>query len=171
MDTKIPSPFPPPSAVSDGGAEKFLSDLPSRGFFSSSSPTIPSSTLGGMRVYICDHDTSPPENQLIKTDQMNILIRSLLLKKQNHRADNAKSKVVQGESSGGGACRKRAAEKLVALGKRAATGDGEAETLRMSGDSLQGLTVERLRMVLREKGLSVKGKKDELIARLRTANG
>ncbi|KAB2019246.1 hypothetical protein ES319_D08G284900v1 [Gossypium barbadense] len=39
------------------GASKFLSDLPSRGHLSS---TIISSNLGGMRVYICEHNTSPP---------------------------------------------------------------------------------------------------------------
>ncbi|KAL2482605.1 DET1- and DDB1-associated protein 1 [Forsythia ovata] len=37
---------------------------------------------GGMRVYICDHDASPPEDQLITTNQMNILIRSFMLKNQ-----------------------------------------------------------------------------------------
>ncbi|KVH98148.1 Ubiquitin ligase, Det1/DDB1-complexing [Cynara cardunculus var. scolymus] len=61
------------------GASKFLIDLPSKGLFSSS---VISSNLGGMQVYVTDHDTSPPENQVIKTDQVNILIRSLLLKQQ-----------------------------------------------------------------------------------------
>ncbi|KAG9143310.1 hypothetical protein Leryth_010231 [Lithospermum erythrorhizon] len=62
-----------------------LSNLPSRGLFSTTTPS--SSTLGCTRVYICDHDTSPPQNQLIKTDQMNILIRSLLIKKHGCHVD------------------------------------------------------------------------------------
>lgn len=80
---------------------------------------------GGMRVYVTEHDTSPPgqlcdgygfqmicfnvmtflrvnlknwlvvyfiytENQVIKTDQMNILIRSLLLKQQQKSESSAK---------------------------------------------------------------------------------
>ncbi|KAJ6294251.1 hypothetical protein OIU76_022353, partial [Salix suchowensis] len=39
------------------GASEFLSNLPSHGFLSS---TVSSSNPGGMRVYICEHDTSPP---------------------------------------------------------------------------------------------------------------
>ncbi|KAH9331414.1 hypothetical protein KI387_003522, partial [Taxus chinensis] len=35
----------------------------------------------GLRPYICDHNTAPPEDQVIKTDSTNILIRSLTLKK------------------------------------------------------------------------------------------
>ncbi|KAI3977172.1 hypothetical protein MKX01_035902, partial [Papaver californicum] len=40
-------------------------------------------------------------------------------------------------------------------------------TLSTSKDSYQKVTVERLRALLKERGLMVKGKKDELIARLR----
>uniref|UniRef100_A0A7N0U4G9 DET1- and DDB1-associated protein 1 domain-containing protein n=1 Tax=Kalanchoe fedtschenkoi TaxID=63787 RepID=A0A7N0U4G9_KALFE len=36
---------------------------------------------GHLRVYVSDHDTAPPEEQLIRTNQTNILIRSLTLKK------------------------------------------------------------------------------------------
>ncbi|KAL4561177.1 hypothetical protein LXL04_033340 [Taraxacum kok-saghyz] len=158
-----------PSKNSDG-ASKFLADLPSKGLFSSS---VISSNLGGMRVYITDHDTTPPENQLIKTDQVNILIRSLLLKQQQKSGTTSKNAKGATENS-----RKRAPERTAdgrASSKRAAstTQNGSRQDVLKSQipENLQSLTVERLRALLKERSLSVKGKKDELIARLRSTIG
>ncbi|KAL7222605.1 hypothetical protein ACSBR1_024325 [Camellia fascicularis] len=182
--------LPPDSNPTPGGASKFLADLPSRGLFSS---TVPSSNPGGMRVYICDHDTSPPEDQLIKTNQTNILIRSLVLKKQ--KGDSSSKDVKTAAASE--ASRKsqhlfvsclhqfkgcffsifyifRPAEKVMdgrASAKRAATNTQEGSKSRVPEKDLHSLTVERLRALLREKGLSNRGKKDELVARLRSASG
>ncbi|CAL5372991.1 unnamed protein product [Camellia sinensis] len=134
---------------------------------------------GGMRVYICDHDTSPPattgpcakcEDQLIKTNQTNILIRSLVLKKQ--KGDSSSKDVKTAAASE--ASRKRPAEKVMdgrASAKRAATNTQEGSKSRVPEKDLHSLTVERLRALLREKGLSNRGKKDELVARLRSASG
>ncbi|KAL6576273.1 hypothetical protein OROHE_000054 [Orobanche hederae] len=164
------SPPPDVMAASSGRASKFLTNLPSRGFFSS---TVISSNPGGMRVYICDHDTSPPDNQLIKTNQTNILIRSLTLKSQ--RGDSS-SKDGKGTASNQ-VSRKRAAEKALdkAAGKKAMSstqlGSSQGESSRWLDKDLQSFTVERLRAFLKERGLSMKGKKDELIARLRGVNG
>ncbi|KAL6584296.1 hypothetical protein OROMI_003585 [Orobanche minor] len=164
------SPPPDVMAASSGRAYKFLTNLPSRGFFSS---TVISSNPGGMRVYICDHDTSPPDNQLIKTNQTNILIRSLTLKSQ--RGDSS-SKDGKGTASNQ-VSRKRAAEKALdkAAGKKAMSstqlGSSQGESSRWLDKDLQSFTVERLRAFLKERGLSMKGKKDELIARLRGVNG
>uniref|UniRef100_A0A7N0VBJ2 DET1- and DDB1-associated protein 1 n=1 Tax=Kalanchoe fedtschenkoi TaxID=63787 RepID=A0A7N0VBJ2_KALFE len=111
--------------------------------------------LGGLRVYVCDHDTAPPEEQLIKTNQTNILIRSLTLKK-----NKGDSKSPNRESS-----RKRASEKaLDGRSKRAVTSSQSStrhEALN-SGAPIKeyhNLTVERLRALLKERSLSVKGKK------------
>ncbi|CAA0830158.1 SAP domain-containing protein [Striga hermonthica] len=160
------SPPPDVTAASSGGASKFLANLPSRGFFSS---TVISSNPGGMRVYICDHDTSPPDSQLIKTNQTNILIRSLMIK--NQKGDST-SKDGKGTASIQ-ASRKRAAEKILdkAAGKKAASSTQLGGSTRLLDKDLQSFTVERLRVFLKERGLSVKGKKDELIARLRGMNG
>ncbi|KAK9069876.1 hypothetical protein SSX86_010272 [Deinandra increscens subsp. villosa] len=149
------------------GASKFLLDLPSKGLFSS--PVI-SSNLGGLRVYVTDHDTSPPESQLIKTDQVNILIRSLLLKQQKGgpTAKGAKS-VGANENS-----RKRAPERAAdgrASAKRAASTTQNEGSKTKLPENLQSLTVERLRALLKDRGLSVRGKKDELIGRLRSTTG
>ncbi|XP_052182540.1 uncharacterized protein LOC127795122 [Diospyros lotus] len=155
-----------------GGASKFLADLPSRGLFSS---TVISANPGGMRVYLGDHDTSPPEDQLIKTNQMNILIRSLMLKKQK---GDSSSKDAKGTAANEGS-RKRSAErqsdgrasaKKPVTSTQIASQQGTSKS-RLPEKDLQSLTVERLRVLLKERGLSLKGKKDELIARLRGTNG
>ncbi|KAJ0959830.1 hypothetical protein J5N97_000464 [Dioscorea zingiberensis] len=161
-----PSPSPPQPSTSQEGASKHLAGLPSRGLFSS---TIPSSNLGGIRVYICDHDTSPPEEQVIKTNCTNILIRALQINKQKNEEKEANAKTAQ-EKKG-----KRSAPRTLegkSPAKRANTG-GASSTSRHgssttpSEKALQMMTVEQLRALLRERGQSTKGKKDELIARLK----
>ncbi|CAI9113087.1 OLC1v1013626C1 [Oldenlandia corymbosa var. corymbosa] len=162
---------PSDSKPTAAGAARFLSNLPSRGLFSS---TVISSNPGGMRVYVCDHDTSPPEEQLIKTNQTNILIRSLMLKKQ--KSDSSSK---DGKAHAANECsssKKRAADR--ALESRAKRGTTSSQVLtrqegsksRLPEKDLQSLTVERIRALLKEKGLSLRGRKDELIARLRGAN-
>ncbi|XP_062168330.1 uncharacterized protein LOC133874508 [Alnus glutinosa] len=152
------------------GASKFLADLPSRGLFSS---TVISSNPGGMRVYICDHDTSPPDGQQIKTNQQNILIRSLMLRKQK---GDSSSKDVKGVAASESS-RKRVAERSAdgrASAKRATiqiSSRQEGSNSQASNRDFQSFTVERLRALLKARGLSLKGKKDELIARLKGATG
>ncbi|XP_022135549.1 uncharacterized protein LOC111007476 [Momordica charantia] len=145
------------------GASKFLGGLPSRGYFSS---TVPSSNPGSMRVYICLHDTSPPEDQDIKTNQQNILIRSLMLK-------NSSSKDGKGVAAADSS-RKRAGEKISdSRAKRASAqvcSTKGASNSEVPSKHLYNLTVERLRALLKARGLSPKGKKDELISRLRSSD-
>lgn len=155
--------------AANGGAAKFLANLPSRGLFSS---TVLSSNPGGMRVYICDHDTAPPAEQLIKTNQTNILIRSLMLKKQKGDSSSKDGKANAANESS----RKRTADKaLDSRAKRAMTSTQvasrqEGSKSRLPERDLQSLTVERIRALLKERGLSQKGRKDELISRLKGAN-
>nr|KJB39808.1 hypothetical protein B456_007G042600 [Gossypium raimondii] len=133
------------------GASKFLFNLPSRGHLSS---TVVSSNLGGMRVYICEHNTSPPESQHIKTNQQNILIRSLML---NDKNGDSSSKDVKTAAEGP---RKRAAERVMdsrASAKKANTQEGSSS--RAAEKDYHSLTVDRLRALLKERGLSSKGKK------------
>ncbi|KAL8158907.1 hypothetical protein V2J09_000444 [Rumex salicifolius] len=153
------------SAVAPMGAASILLDnLPSRGLMSSA---VLSLNLGGMREYNCDSDTLPPEDQIIKTNQTNILIRALTLRR--HKGDTKAATSAEGS-------RKRTSERALdgrALAKKAMTNtdsSGQREGSSSGDKDYQGLTVERLRALLREKGLSPKGKKDELIARLRSAS-
>ncbi|CAI0446416.1 unnamed protein product [Linum tenue] len=184
MENSSPSSSPPPHSptLSSSSSGAFLSNLPSRGFLSS---TVLSSNPGGIRVYICEHETLPPEDQLIHTNQTNILIRSLQLKKQKGEPG---PKDANGSNAAEGS-RKRASEKVMdgrASAKRSNNQSGlqpEGSGSRTSDKDLYSLTVERLRVLLKERGLSPKGKKsfeelnflkfmqDELVARLRSANG
>ncbi|KAI3842459.1 hypothetical protein MKX03_035066 [Papaver bracteatum] len=161
-----------------GTASDYLTNLPSRGLLSS---TVLSSNLGGMRVYICEHDTSPPEDQVIKTNQTNILIRSLTLKNQKNNkpktpsvkdtkstTENVKGKRVAESAAEGNAPAKRANLSISTGNPKPAEGLRTRSTTSSSKDSYQTMTVERLRTLLKERGLTVKGKKDELIARLRS---
>ncbi|KAG7954259.1 hypothetical protein I3843_11G008000 [Carya illinoinensis] len=185
------------------GASKFLADLPSLGFFSS---TVVSSNPGGMRVYICDHETSPPgkcinleillefpyllfkglnisveEDQQIKTNQQNILIRSLMLRRQ--KSDSI-SKDVKGLTATEGS-RKRVAERTPDARTSTKRANSQISTRQEGSNShassrdfqsftverLQSFTVEKLRALLKARGLSPKGKKDELITRLKGTTG
>ncbi|CAO2141660.1 unnamed protein product [Urochloa humidicola] len=155
-----------------GGAAKFLAGMPSRGNFSSGSV---SSSLGGFRVYVCEHSTDPPEGQVIETDSTNILIRHLQLNKQKSDAKDSGSRT-PGENTRGKRSAARSldvnnAAKRPNLGTSAGSSAFEETISGFSQHTLQSFTVERLRALLRQSGLSAKGKKDELIARLRESQG
>uniref|UniRef100_A0A0A9FUT3 SAP domain-containing protein n=1 Tax=Arundo donax TaxID=35708 RepID=A0A0A9FUT3_ARUDO len=162
---------PAPTKSGGSGAAKFLAGMPSRCNFSGSV----SSSLGGLRVYVCEHSTDPPEGQVIKTDLTNILIRHLQLNKQKSEAKDGGTRT-PGESSRV----KRSAARSLDVNNSAkrpnlgtssgSSAYGEAIS-GFSQHTLQAFTVERLRALLRQSGLSTKGKKDELIARLREAQG
>uniref|UniRef100_A0A8I6XJE9 SAP domain-containing protein n=1 Tax=Hordeum vulgare subsp. vulgare TaxID=112509 RepID=A0A8I6XJE9_HORVV len=142
------------------GAAKFLTGLPSRGNFSSSSL---SSNLGGLRVYVCEHDTNPPEGQVIETDTTNILIRHLQLKKKESEAKDAGSRT-QGESGKAKRCAARSlgvqkSSKKPKLGSSSGLPSSEEAISGFSQHTLQSFTVERLRALLRQRGLTTKGKK------------
>ncbi|XP_057972352.1 uncharacterized protein LOC131160556 isoform X2 [Malania oleifera] len=145
-----------------GGASKYLANLPSRGLFSS---TVLSSNPGGMRIYICDHETSPPGDQQIQTDKMNILIRALTLKKKKGESGVKDAKAITTTDG----AKKRAADKSLdgrASAKRAMTNaqssSQDGASTRTSDRDFSSLTVERLRVLLKERGLSLRGKKNEM---------
>ncbi|XP_050377510.1 uncharacterized protein LOC126794776 [Argentina anserina] len=166
-------PFSSPPSDSNptaSGASISLQNLPSRGLFSA--PVL-SLNPGRMRVCVCEYETSLPEDEHIKTNQQNILIRSLKLKKQKEKVDSSsKDMKVAGAAEG---LRKRVAERGLdhrAPAKKATMQPRlEESSSQAANRDFQGLTVERLRALLKAKGLSVKGKKDELIARLRSSSG
>ncbi|KAK1645678.1 hypothetical protein QYE76_063483 [Lolium multiflorum] len=225
---------PSPHKARERGAAKFLAGLPSRGNFSSSSI---SSNLGGLRVYVCEHDTNPPDKhrnvvdkptkicsvtrhpakakeadvaiwhrpllslkaskevffldsprceypcpfalkdatvrkgQVIETDTTNILIRHLQLKKKESEAKDTGSRT-PGESSKGKRSAARSLDvqnssKKPNLGSSSGLPSSEEAISGFSQHTLQSFTVERLRALLRQRGFTTKGKKDELITRLR----
>ncbi|RHN63374.1 putative transcription regulator SAP family [Medicago truncatula] len=141
------------SSSSSPGASQFLANLPLRGTFTS---TAISSNPDRMRVYVCDHETTPP-GQHIKTNQQNILIRALKLKNVSDSSKKRTAEKVLGAS----------AKKL----NNQTTPQQEGSNGQTSSRNFQSLTVERLRALLRAKGLPTKGKKEELITRLKDADG
>ncbi|CAN6333841.1 unnamed protein product [Urochloa humidicola] len=161
-----------PAKPSEGRTSSLLAGLPCRGNFTESDIA---SSMGGLKVYICLHDTAPPEGQVVKTDTDNILIRALQLNKHKSEAKDVSCKTL-GESSRG---KRNAARNLDGknpskrpnIGSSAGSSAHEESSPSFSELTLQSFTVEKLRSLLKERGLSPKGKKDELIARLREASG
>ncbi|KAL6851869.1 hypothetical protein ACP4OV_020054 [Aristida adscensionis] len=156
----------------EGRAGTLLAGLPSRGNFTDSNIA---SSMGGLKLYLCLHDTAPPEGQVVKTDTNNILIRALQLNKSKSEAKDVNCKT-PGESSRGkrNAARNldgRNPSKRPNIGSSAGSTAHEDRSSGFSEQMLQSFTVERLRALLKERGLAPKGKKDELIARLREASG
>uniref|UniRef100_M1B894 SAP domain-containing protein n=1 Tax=Solanum tuberosum TaxID=4113 RepID=M1B894_SOLTU len=161
----------PPNNATTPGAAKYLAGLPSRGLFSSnvlsSTPDLVFSILivefclpSVLGIYML---TKLPEceDQLIKTNQQNILIRSLMLKKQRGEYSSKDGKGISSNDNG----RKRAAEKALdsrASAKKATTSNHAAsaqETSKTHAPEIQNMTVEKLRALLKEKGLSLRGRK------------
>ncbi|KAK9090130.1 hypothetical protein Sjap_023307 [Stephania japonica] len=125
------------SGSGGGGASKYLTDLPSRGLFSS---TVLSS---------------------------------------NPKAESG-SKDVKGKATTENAKGKRAAEipidgrvsaKKVNTVSNPRTAFQDGSSSRTPQKDFQLLTVERLRSILKERGMPTKGRKDELVARLRADKG
>ncbi|XP_072148947.1 protein LOWER TEMPERATURE 1 [Setaria viridis] len=161
-----------PAKPAEGRTSSLLAGLPSRGNFTESDVA---SSMARLKVYICLHDTAPPEGQVVKTDTNNILIRALQLSKHKSEAKDMSSKT-PGESSRG---KRNAARNLDGknpskrpnIGSPTGSSAHEESSSGFSELTLQSFTVEKLRSLLKERGLSPKGKKDELIARLRDASG
>ena len=100
-----------------------LDKLPNRGHFISSGGGGGGGGGGGvrslvlnqgyMKPYLCDHPSEPPGNQTIKTDQQNILIRSLVLRKKaekevvKQQQQQLNNNIHSGGSSGSGSGRNK----------------------------------------------------------------
>ncbi|KAI5063558.1 hypothetical protein GOP47_0022105 [Adiantum capillus-veneris] len=154
-------------------AGRLLLDLPSKGYFSSATNAAISAPMG-LRLYVCDHETSPPEHQVIRTDRTNILIRSLTLKRSKNDSKGKQKQKPAGDSNRGKRPAERAADDKI-VSKRANTSSGLSNNNRKENGGacpttekdFQGYTVEKLRSLLKERNLPRTGKKDELIARLK----
>ncbi|XP_078159456.1 SAP domain-containing protein [Carex rostrata] len=144
------------AVASLNGASEFLPGLPSRGNF-----TLGFNSNMNVKTHLCLHDTSPPVGQIIKTDTTNILIRSLQLNKQK---SDLKEAVPKGKRTPTRYLDSKVPSKRLNTG---ASSSRQGSSSGFSEQTLQSLTVERLRALLKERGLSPKGRKDELISRLK----
>lgn len=105
---------------------------------------------------------------MIETDTTNILIRHLQLKKKESEAKDSRT---PGENGKGKRSAARSLDGQHSSKKPNLSTSGlpssEEAISGFSQHTLQSFTVERLRALLRQRGLPTKGKKDELITRLR----
>uniref|UniRef100_A0A0D9XZ09 DET1- and DDB1-associated protein 1 domain-containing protein n=1 Tax=Leersia perrieri TaxID=77586 RepID=A0A0D9XZ09_9ORYZ len=137
----------PAAKPAEARVGSLLAGLPSRGNFVSDNIA---SSMGGLQVYVCLHETAPPEGQVIDTDTTNILIRSLQLSKQKSEAKDVGSRT-PGESSKG----KRSASRI---------SDGKNPSKRPNTGSTAGSSSLEETSVFSEQTLQ--SFTDELIARL-----
>lgn len=149
----------------------FLDNLPSRGNLTA---TVPGQSLyKAPQTYLAQHPTAPPEEQVITTDPENVLLRVLKLSQKREGPKGKADKAKAGDKS-----KRPAAEAAegVPTSKRhnaqAATADGDAGSSRgAKGEKytlqeLQGKTNKALMDLLKDKGQSTKGKKEDLVKRI-----
>jgi len=162
----------------------FLADLPSFGAFSKY--TGGPSQHGCVPRYVCDHNTDPPDGQYIKTDETNILIRSLSKKKkvppvqkpQEKPPDPAsgskrdvKGKRPADEESGGARLTSNMLDDFSAKRLKTAMQESTTTTTRRESesDSLENMTKTQLVALCKSSGLATNGNKEQLIERLKSA--
>ena len=154
-----------------------LANLPVRGdFFTRYERGTP--TMVEPPAYVCDHDTEPPQHQVIGSDKTNVLIRFLTLKK--NKEERAKDAAAKGKKAVSGHANDKGKRPADALdepdrpNKRPAF-ESYVETARRARDlasepytlaELQSKKMEELRDILKNKNQPLKGRKDELIQRI-----
>jgi len=110
-------------------------------------------------LYIAVHSTSPPQGQVVSTDQSSLLIRCLQSKRK-----------IKGDSSGSRKGKRQAEEQVDGRSTKrsqqeAQTGGSSVQTV-YSEDALGRMTVKELQSILHEKRKPVSGKKADLIERV-----
>ncbi|OEL19152.1 hypothetical protein BAE44_0019829 [Dichanthelium oligosanthes] len=170
---------PAPAKPGGGGAAKFLAGMPSRGNFSSGSV---SSSLGGFRVYVCEHSTDPPGQWSLGYVVMSWVFvfsekKCCVSCAQNVSAarsldvNNSAKRANLGTPSGSSVYEFQENNMLhscfcpnpayivIFLESYGYFNLAEEPISGFSQHTLQSFTVERLRGLLRQGGLSTKGKK------------
>lgn len=134
-------------------------------------------------VYVADHNTAPPPDQIIKLDPTGALVRSLQSRKAREGAGKRATKIDKGKRPAedppattegqNSAKRPGLAVSSGALGPSSSARaeppssslPGPAQSEFASGQ-LKNKTIKDLQAILRAWGLPVSGKKDDLISRL-----
>mmetsp|Transcript_2328 Transcript_2328/g.4709 ORF Transcript_2328/g.4709 Transcript_2328/m.4709 type:complete len:177 (-) Transcript_2328:163-693(-) len=159
--------------------ESLLSGLPSQGFFTSTnSGTFLKSSAQRIPTYVCEHDTAPPEHQIITTDPTNILIRDLTYKKnKEERTQKGKTEIDPKGKRPADSIIPPEAKRMFTVASAVASGSGQRESsgapsgsARSTSDFTESVlnnsTVDMLKAYLKEKNLSTKGRKEELVVRI-----
>ena len=133
-------------------------------------------------LYIADHSTAPPQDQVVKTDPSSLLIKTLqkqvprdATKKKAGRAAADKGKRPADAPAEPGNAAKRGpgasgASPSTASGPSTSAGAGPSIPQPASADynrlRLQSKTVKDLQAILKAWGLPISGKKEDLIDRI-----
>lgn len=166
-------------------ASSLLEGLPSRGLLTDAQGV----SVSRPPPHVCDYDTAPPPDQVITTDPTNILIRALTSKRANREAqqktsgkDNkGKRPAASMDDSAGEAPAKRERRDPSATDSRGSErganrafhggSGGSGSSHKISKAELDGYTVERLKAFLKDRGLPVRGRKEELLTRVKRILG
>eukprot|EP00873_Tetraselmis_striata_P035920 jgi/Tetstr1/456184/TSEL_042952.t1 len=150
-------------------SESLLDDLPCRGNFVK--PVSGACFGSPPPVYICDHDTAPPEGQVVTQDHTNVVIRALQLK-DGGRAGKGKGK----EAADPGNKGKRASHAGGSnpAGKRPCLGAGASGSRQprssprrtYSSRELQAMSLKDLAALLGEYGEAPKARKSDVIKQI-----
>lgn len=121
-------------------------------------------------AFVADYDTSPPEGQVIKTDPTSLLIRNLQNRKAKEEAKKKQKAAGKrpAEEADAGRQVKRGGATGAPAGEEAAGPSGAAPSpsSKYTRASLQSKNVKDLQAILRTLGLTISGKKEDLIARI-----
>lgn len=167
------------------GASSLLGDLPSRGLLTDTQGL----SVSRPPPHVCDYDTAPPPEQVITTDPVNILIRALMSRRaireaqqkgsgKDHKGkrpaasmdDNTTNASAKRERRDHAGPESRGSERG---DSRASHGGGgsSGSSHKISKAELEGYTVDRLRTFLKERGLPMRGRKEELLTRAKRLLG
>jgi hypothetical protein len=124
-----------------------LDDLPNIGLLSGTRLT----SAGVAKLYVPTKPTAPPPGQAIQADPTHILVRALDRKK----------------AAGGGGKTKASADPGETAAKRAKLA-AELNATPLTEQSVRDLNVAQLKAACSSRGLTMGGKKEEIIARLIT---
>lgn len=160
------------------GAE-WLSGLPSRGHLVNVERGFVK--LRAPKPYLCDHDTTPPANQVISSNPSSLVFMELLNSKRRRAAQAASANNSRKEQetvdkrqyshiNQGNSCEDPASKRF-RLSGTAGTSEGCTENssssiINYTVEQLRKRTVSEIRDVLRLRQLPLTGRKEELISRI-----
>ncbi|KAK9841461.1 hypothetical protein WJX74_006186 [Apatococcus lobatus] len=143
-----------------------LQGLPSRGTLQQESG-IPVVLQPAPKRYLADHQTAPPETQKLEAKTTTELLVSL---QQNKKREAAKQKQESGKRPASGNAEPGPSSKRQQTEKDASkpTTDGQPnhQTLQYTIQQLQTKNLKELMEIVKAKGGTVKGRKDQLITRI-----
>ena len=149
-------------------------------------PTLRNGRPGGvlngvLRRYVCDHPSDPPGDQTIRTDQQNLLIRSLTLRMKKNGGSSSKGTkkrpLASTSTSAGGSVGQGTSGKKLKPAEATTPGASSANQTRQRPEvpsNLSNLTKRELAAILVEYGMQAEElrglRKDDLVQKVLSFN-